>query len=256
MAGLSCNGLSVVFTTPAGREIRVLQDLSLSVAEGEFVTIFGPNGCGKSTLLNVLLGHTKATSGTITFTTQDPRLGYIFQDYRSALMPWLTARDNVCFPLSVAGISEVDIQERFGAIITGLPIHINWLAYPYHLSGGQAQLVSILRSLIIEPEVLLLDEPFSALDYQTNLYMLRWLQQISMERRVTMVFVSHQIDEAIFLGDKVVLLTPGPATVSEEIRIDLQRPRGLSIMGSESFRERKEYILARFLKMVHESDSV
>lgn len=253
MVGIHCDDVSVVFTTPSGRRVTAVKGFNLIIQTGEFITLFGPNGCGKSTLLNTLLGHTELTTGTITFSAENPHLGYVFQDYRSALMPWLSARDNVCFPLTANGADPAEIQRRFKAIIEGLPINIDWRAYSYQLSGGQAQLVSILRSLIVEPEALLLDEPFSALDYQSNLHMLKWLQQISMDRKITMIFVSHQIDEAIFLGDKVVLLTPAPARVAEEIEIGLERPRELSVMGGEFFRAKKEHILSGFLEMVQEN---
>lgn len=256
MVGIVCNDISVVYSARTGSSFIAVKGFNLSVQDGEFVTIFGPNGCGKSTLLNALLGYAELATGTVEFSTENPRLGYVFQDYRSALMPWLNAHDNICFPLTIGNTRQADIHRKFKSIIEGLPISIDWQAYPYQLSGGQAQLVSILRTLIVEPDALLLDEPFSALDYQTNLHMLKWLQQISLVRKITMIFVSHQIDEAIFLGDKVVLLTQAPARVAEEIEIGLPRPRLLSVMGGETFRAKKEHILSQFLRILNENGSL
>ena len=256
MATIELNNLSVSITTNDGHEFNVIKDFDLKISDGEFVTLFGPNGCGKSTILNTILGYIKPTTGSVTITPGNRKISYVFQDYRSALMPWLTAKENVLFPLKLAGVDKVTCETRFDELAHNLPININWNNYSYQLSGGQAQLVSILRGLIIKPEALLLDEPFSALDYQTNLYMLNWLQDIWRQTNITVVFVSHQIDEAIYLGDKIILLQPGPTRVAEEIINTLPRPRDLPIMGSESFRELKSHILARFLDMVKQEKIV
>jgi NitT/TauT family transport system ATP-binding protein len=250
MAWLRISDISVSVAGARGERKPVLDSISLTVEAGEFVTLFGPNGCGKTTLLNTIMGHVTPERGEVNIASKKRTIGYVYQDYRSSLLPWLTAKENICFPLRIKRIARRAQDTKFGELISAVPTGVDWSAYPYQLSGGQAQMVSILRGLIISPNALLLDEPFSALDYQTNLHMLKWFEQIWQKTKISVVFVSHQIDEAIFLGDRVVLLSARPAGIVTDIRNTLPRPRSLEVMGSEEFREIKSRILSQFVDMV------
>ncbi len=202
--------------------------LDLEVSGGSIVALVGPNGCGKSTLLRVLAGLLVAREGTVeiagrTVDGPDPRVGLVFQEPR--LLPWRTARSNVAFPLEVAGRPRAERDRRVEELL-GLVGLRDWgNARPGQLSGGMRQRVAIARALALEPAVLLLDEPFSALDALTrermNLELLRLWERIS----TTIVLVTHSIQEAIFLADRVIVLSPRPARIVADVSVDLARPR-------------------------------
>jgi NitT/TauT family transport system ATP-binding protein len=227
----------------------VYDDFAVDLPLGHFISIFGPNGCGKSTLINMVSGLMPMDSGEVLYDGQrisDTRISYVFQNYREALFPWLKAIDNIHYPLKVMGIPRKERRDRVEKLLADFEVRIDLDAYPYTLSGGQQQAVSILRALVTEPEVLFLDEPFSALDYEMTMFMRAQLQKIFMKTKTTMLLVSHDLDEAIELADKVVLLTRRPTQVAEIVDIDLPWPRNLEVTTGESFMALKRHCLDRF----------
>jgi NitT/TauT family transport system ATP-binding protein len=227
----------------------VYEDFAVDLPLGHFISIFGPNGCGKSTLINMVSGLMPMDSGEVLYDGQrisETRISYVFQNYREALFPWLKAIDNIHYPLKVMGIPRKERRDRVEKLLADFEVRIDLDAYPYTLSGGQQQAVSILRALVTEPEVLFLDEPFSALDYEMTMFMRAQLQKIFMKTKTTMLLVSHDLDEAIELADKVVLLTRRPTKVAEIVDIDLPWPRNLEVTTGESFMALKRHCLDRF----------
>jgi NitT/TauT family transport system ATP-binding protein len=227
----------------------VYDDFAVDLPLGHFISIFGPNGCGKSTLINMVSGLMPMDSGEVLYDGQrisETRISYVFQNYREALFPWLKAIDNIHYPLKVMGIPRKERRDRVEKLLADFEVRIDLDAYPYTLSGGQQQAVSILRALVTEPEVLFLDEPFSALDYEMTMFMRAQLQKIFMKTKTTMLLVSHDLDEAIELADKVVLLTRRPTQVAEIVDIDLPWPRNLEVTTGESFMALKRHCLDRF----------
>lgn len=210
------------------RSLTVFEDVSLHIAEGEFVSIIGTSGCGKSTLLNMAAGLDRATAGTIRV---DGRLvdgpgldrGVVFQEF--ALFPWLTVLDNVAFGLRSKGVGKAKRRKiaRNYVDLVGLAGFENY--HMHRLSGGMRQRVGLARALAIEPAALLMDEPFGALDAQTRETMQAALSEIWERTRKTVLFVTHDIREAVYLSDRVVVLSGRPATVHLELNVDLPRPR-------------------------------
>ena len=217
--------------------VPVLDGLSLEVRQGEFLTFFGPNGCGKTTLLNVLVGIEPLDQGKLTINSQghEPRVGYIFQDYRGNLMPWLTVAQNIAFPLTIRGVPSKERRFKVDELRTKFTFNVNLNARTYTLSGGQAQLTSILRALIIDPEILIMDEPFSALDYETNLSLYEKVLSIWQTTHVTILLVSHDIDEALYLGERTVFLTKRPAKIAAVLENNLAGSKDLSQLGTPEF---------------------
>jgi len=210
-----------------GQTIEILKNINLAVEPGEFISIIGPSGCGKSTLLRLVVGLERDFTGSILLgnkAIEGPGLdrGMVFQEAR--LYPWLTVEENVSF--GVGGeYSKADSQQlvKEHLALVGLDKFAN--AYPHQLSGGMQQRASIARALVNRPEVLLLDEPFGALDAMTRIYMQQEIIRIWGAEKTTILLVTHDIDEAIFLGDKVVVMSQRPATIKATIPIDLPRPR-------------------------------
>jgi NitT/TauT family transport system ATP-binding protein len=218
--------------------ITVLDALDLDVHDGEFVTIFGPNGCGKSTLLKILAGLVPYEDGIVQINGAAPgdaKVGFVFQSFEATLFPWRRNLDNVAFPLELAGRGR---QERRGIareFMRQMSISLPEDGYPYRLSGGQQQLLSISRALIAEPTVLLMDEPFNQLDYQTRMNMHIKTLELWQRTGTTVMFVSHDIDEALLLGDRTVLLSKRPAHVVEILTNTLPRPRDHEMLKSTEF---------------------
>lgn len=216
----------------------VYDDFDLTLPLGSFTSIFGPNGCGKSTLINMISGLMPMNAGEVLYdgqTIRQTRISYVFQNYREALFPWLRAIDNLHYPLRLMGVAKKDRIARIDQLIEDFGIKIDLNAYPYNLSGGQQQAISIIRALVRDPEVLFLDEPFSALDYEMTLLMREKLQAIFTKTGTTMVLVSHDLEEAVQMADNVVLLTRRPTRVAEIVDNPLIRPRDAASLVSPEF---------------------
>ena len=219
-------------------QIEVLEKIDFSLKEGEFVTLFGPNGCGKTTLLNIACGLEKADSGKITINNKDPehsKTGFVFQNYNESLFPWRTALENIEFALEIQGVSKKERIKKAEELLNKVGLLQHKDKYFYELSGGMKQLVAICRAIAYQPDILLMDEPFSSLDYSTTRKMEMELLEIWQERKITTLFISHDIDEAIILADRVVVLSPRPARIKEIIEINLPRPRKLEMITSDEF---------------------
>lgn len=228
----------------------VLNDISLEIGRGEFITIFGPNGSGKTTLLNVLAGIETVDAGTVTINADGhtPRVGYVFQDYRGHLMPWLTVAENIAFPLRVRDVSKTDRLGKVEAILGRFNLKLDLKAMTYTLSGGQAQMTSIARALIIDPDILIMDEPFSALDYQTNLALYEKVLFMWRTAGVTVLLVSHDIDTALYLGQRTIFLTQRPASVAAIQDNTLSGEKNINQMASNEFAGLKRKALEIFYR--------
>ena len=201
---------------------------NLDLPRGKIVSIFGPNGCGKSTLMNMIAGLVPVDAGEILFdgkTLRETQIGYVFQNYRDALFPWLSAWDNIAYPLKRQGLKPAEVKARVDELVALFEIRFDLQRYPYELSGGQMQTVCIMRSLATRPEVLFLDEPFSALDFEMTLFIRAKLQEAHLATGTTMVIVSHDLEDAVFLADRILLLTRRPTRIAEIVPFDLPRPR-------------------------------
>jgi NitT/TauT family transport system ATP-binding protein len=250
---LKVKNLTKKYTKENNIESTIFKNFNLEVQKGEFISIFGPNGCGKSTLFNSI-GNLITYNGSITFNDKkisEIKIGVVFQDYRNSLFPWMKIKDNIIFPLKIAGFSKVDSLKKLEKIKQKFKLDIDLNLYPYELSGGQQQLVSILRRIISEPELFLLDEPFASLDYQTTLFMMQKLLLIWQETQLTTLFISHEIDEAIFLSQKIILLSNAPTEINAIIENPLPYPRKPEIIGSKKFVVLKNKILNKYLKLLN-----
>jgi NitT/TauT family transport system ATP-binding protein len=224
----------------AGRaHVRALADLSFAVEEGRFVTLVGPSGCGKSTLLQILAGLMPATSGEARIDGERIRapvpdkIGMVFQD--PTLLPWKTALANVEFPLDLRGVERTARRKRCSALLELVGLNEFANHYPHELSGGMRQRVAIARGLAPDPRLILMDEPFAALDEQTRTRMGHDLLDIWEKTGKTVFFITHSLAEAIYLSDFVLVMSPRPGRIIKTIAIDFPRPRELDIIGSEAF---------------------
>ncbi|MEI7427915.1 MAG: ABC transporter ATP-binding protein [Betaproteobacteria bacterium] len=247
-AHIQIRGLSKTF---AGQPLYSNFDIDFS--HGKITSIFGPNGCGKSTLINMISGLTPMDAGEVLFdgkTLEQTVIGYVFQNYRDALFPWKRAIDNIKYPLQIAKKSPGEIEARTQELIESFDVRFDLNRYPYELSGGQQQLISIMRALAPNPEVLFLDEPFSALDYEMTLFMRDKLQAIFEATKTTMLLVSHDLDEAVYLSDHILMLTRRPTKIAREIEFAAPRPRQPSTLTSELFNQVKGQCLEIFQKEI------
>jgi NitT/TauT family transport system ATP-binding protein len=235
-------------------ESTVIYDgFDLDLPRGEMISVFGPNGCGKSTLINMIAGLITPDAGQILFDghrLDEIKFGYVFQNYREALFPWLRAFDNIAYPLKLMRIPAAERRIRTEALVARLGIKLDLNLYPYQMSGGQQQLVSILRALVVDPEILFLDEPFSALDYEMTLFMREQLQRIFLDTGTTTVLVSHDLEEAVFLADRVLLLSRHPARVAAFVPVTAARPRADATMSEADFVATKAHCLDIFQREV------
>lgn len=216
----------------------VYDNFDLTLPLGAFISVFGPNGCGKSTLINMISGLMPRDGGEVFYdnrTIAETRISYVFQNYREALFPWMRAIDNIHYPLRLMGLRRRIRNERVDRLIEDFGIKIDLKAYPYNLSGGQQQAVSILRALARDPDVLFLDEPFSALDYEMTLVMREKLQAIFQKTGKTMVLVSHDLEEAVQMADRVLLLTRRPTRIAAIVDNPLPRPRDSATLADPDF---------------------
>jgi NitT/TauT family transport system ATP-binding protein len=231
-------GLSHIY---AGREgaMPALADIDITAEPGRFVVIVGPSGCGKSSLLMMMAGLLRPTTGEITCAGRpviapDPdRIGVVFQD--ANLFPWLTAADNVAFPLALRRVARAERRERALTMLNLVGLDGFDRRYPHELSGGMRQRVSIARGLVQDPPVLLMDEPFAALDEQTRMALGDELLTIWSETRKTIVFVTHSLTEAVYLADEVLVMSARPGRIIGRMQVTLPRPRTYEVLSSEGF---------------------
>jgi NitT/TauT family transport system ATP-binding protein len=245
---ITIRGLTKYF---AGSPLYDTFDLDLP--KGEIVSVFGPNGCGKSTLINMIAGLLPLDEGEILFdgkSLRDTKIGYVFQNYRDAMFPWMRTVDNIAYPLRLAGKTASDVRRRVEELIASFDVTFDLNRYPYELSGGQQQTASIMRALAPEPEVLFLDEPFSALDYEMTLFIRDKLQDVFMRTRTTMVLVSHDLEEAVYLADRILLLTKRPTRVAEAVSFAHGRPRTVETLSDQDFIRTKAHCLEVFQREV------
>ncbi len=234
-------------------DATIYDNFDFDIPRGKLISVFGPNGCGKSTLINMIAGLFPVDAGEILFDGQPIsriRFGYVFQNYREALFPWLRAFDNIAYPLKLMGVAKAESTARVERLVANLNVKIDLNLYPYQMSGGQQQLVSIMRALIVEPEILFLDEPFSALDYEMTLFMREQLQRVFVETATTTVLVSHDLEEAVYLSDRILLLSRHPARAVEFVHYDAPRPRTLKTMSEADFISTKAHCLEIFQREV------
>jgi NitT/TauT family transport system ATP-binding protein len=231
----------------------IYDKFDLDLPRGELISVFGPNGCGKSTLINIVAGLIPPDAGQILFDgmlLHEIKFGYVFQNYREALFPWLRAFDNVSYPLKMMKVAPAERKARTERLVARLGIKLDLNLYPYQMSGGQQQLVSIMRALIVDPEILFLDEPFSALDYEMTLFMREQLQKLFMETGTTTVLVSHDLEEAVYLADRVLLLSRHPALVADFPKVTAARPRTDATLSEPDFVRMKAHCLDVFQREV------
>lgn len=229
---LNVRNLEVIFSDASG-VVHALNDLSFSLPTNSFVSLIGPSGSGKSTLLRVLAGLVSPTRGSFQFNKDSAKVGLVFQ--KANLMPWRRVIDNVSLPLELKDIPQETVEERALELIELVGLKGFERAYPRDLSGGMAQRVSIARSLMHDPDILLLDEPFGSLDALTRERMGEELLHIWQARRKTVLMVTHSISEAIYLSDRVLVLSPRPGQIDQKIEVDLPRPRKPEMRYSREF---------------------
>jgi len=237
--------VSKVFTK-SGTQVCALEDISLEVPKGKFVSIIGPSGCGKSTLFNIIAGLIKPSSGRILedgkdITGQKGHVGYMLQ--KDLLLPWRTTLKNINLGLEIRGYNARQAEERALPLIQRYGLGGFENSYPRELSGGMRQRAALLRTLLYDRDLLLLDEPFGALDAQTRLTMQGWLLQIWADFHKTVLFVTHDIDESIYLSDVVYVLSGRPGGVKAVVAVDIERPRSQLAMASSQFMRLKHELL-------------
>ena len=244
-SSIGISNVDRIYTDSEGAKVEALHDVSLDICPGEFISIIGPSGCGKTTLLRLIAGLDKPQSGELSIdgkriTDVDPERGYVFQ--QGSLFPWLNVENNIAYGLKARKVfkQKKDSIKRYISMV-GLDGFEK--SYPHQISGGMAQRVAIARALINEPKALLLDEPMGALDSFTRADLQDKLLELWKENGITMILVTHDIDEAIYLSDRIVIMTPRPGKISRITNVDLPRPRH---RGGVEFLEMRRSILEFF----------
>lgn len=247
---LKIENVKKVFNSRNG-EVVALNGINIDIMENEFITVVGPSGCGKSTLLNIIAGLTEATSGSVFCDGDEVKgtgveRGVIFQQY--ALFPWLTVKKNVEFGLKMKGISGKKASELAMKHIKSVDLEKFTEHYPKELSGGMKQRVAIARAYAVDPSVLLMDEPFGALDAQTRTQLQEELLQIWEREKKTCFFITHDVDEAILLGQKVIIMSARPGRIKEIVDINIPYPRNQETKMSQTFMDVKNHIWSKVYK--------
>lgn len=233
---INVENLNKVYFPKKSAPTHALSDINFSIKQGEFISIVGPSGCGKTTLLNILAGLLPKTSGSATIAGNEvlkplKEVGMVFQ--APTLLPWRTIKENIMVPVEVQKLDKKVHSNRAEDLIKMVGLEGFEEKYPNELSGGMQQRAGICRALVHEPAVLLMDEPFGALDAMTREYMNLELIRIWQESRQTIAFVTHSISEAVFLSDRVIVLSPRPGRIAEIVDINIPRPRDLAVMASD-----------------------
>lgn len=246
---LSVSNLTRTFNSPTGA-ITALEDVSLEIRAGEFLAIVGPSGCGKTTLLRILAGLDKATAGCLPSAGPPPSNALIFQG--RSVFPWMSVEDNITYGLKLAGLPRSERRARGTELLHLIGIERFRSSYPHQLSEGMRQRVAIARALAVDPDLLLMDEPFSALDEQTKLLLQDEVLDIWERTRKTIVFITHSIDEALVMADRIAVFTAQPGRVKALIDVDFPRPREfLAVRSDPRFAEQFRYIWELLRDEVH-----
>lgn len=239
---IKVNNVSMAYKVNNGENVVALKDVSLDIREGEFISLLGPSGCGKTTLLRIIADLLQPTEGDVSIRGQSPRdirlqqkYGIVFQN--PVLYDWRTVRRNICMPMEIMGVSKKERTSRITNMLELVGLQNFGYKFPFELSGGMQQRVGIARALALNPEILLMDEPFSALDEFTREKLNEDLLSIWNKTKKTIVFVTHNIPESVFLSDRVVVLSPHPGRLSAIVDIDLPRPRKNEIRETPEFYE-------------------
>lgn len=235
---ISLKEIEKIYTSNRGEQTHALRGISLDVAEGEFITIVGPSGCGKTTLLKIIGGLIPKSAGEIhlegnQITGPSAKIGLIFQS--PVLLAWRTIYENIMLPVDVRKASRKEHEGWANELLELVGLKGFGEHYPSELSGGMQQRAALCRAMINDPRILLMDEPFGALDAMTRENMNVWLQRVWLESGKTVVFVTHSIPEAVFLADRVVVLSSRPGCIDEIITVDIPRPRSINVMTTERF---------------------
>jgi NitT/TauT family transport system ATP-binding protein len=259
MKTLACRSVGKTWASPGGLSVTALKDIDLVVEHGEFVAIIGPSGCGKSTLLELVAGLEPVSSGRITFdrepvTGPAPGVVMVFQEH--SLFPWLSVKDNVGFGLAVKGVARPERDARVARLLDRVRLTRFARHFPHQLSGGMKQRVAIARALVENPDFIMMDEPFAALDFQTRLLMQHFLLEVWLEFRPTIIFVTHHIDEAVLLADRIAVMSAGPGRIIEEMRVELARPRRVTDPGFNDYRARLTELLEREVMRAAQDDAM
>jgi ABC-type nitrate/sulfonate/bicarbonate transport system ATPase subunit len=256
-AKIAIKDVSRVFFSPTGERIDALKDVNLEVEDafsaagrdiGEFRVLLGPSGCGKSTLLRMIAGLDKPTSGQVLVngeivTHPGKDRGMVFQKYTS--FPWLTVSENIAYGMKINGVPEAQRKETVDRLLKSVGLTEFADVYPETLSGGMQQRVAIARTLALRPSVILMDEPFGALDAQTRSDMQQLLLQIWDETACTILFVTHDVEEAVYLADRIFIMSSHPGTIVEDVEVPFDRPRDLGLKEKNEFHELQHYVLGR-----------
>jgi NitT/TauT family transport system ATP-binding protein len=248
MRTLSCQRVGKMWPGAGGLSVTALSDIDLTVDNGEFVAILGPSGCGKSTLLELIAGLEPLSAGRITLDSKPvtgpaPGVVMVFQDH--SLFPWLSVKENVGFGLTMKKVPKRERETRIARLLERVRLTKFANHRPHQLSGGMKQRVAIARALVESPDFIMMDEPFAALDFQTRVLMQRFLLEVWLEFKPTIIFVTHHIDEAVLLADRVVVMSAGPGRIVEEVRIELLHPRRMTDPGFNDYRTRLTETLER-----------
>ncbi len=240
MTALELHGVDKVFNEGSDGRVEALRGINLSVESGEFISLIGPSGCGKSTLLRLVADLLPASQGRVTVNGKPPRQARLDRDYgmvfqSATLLEWRKIRANVELPLEIMGLSEEDRAQRADEMLNLVQLEQFADHYPWQLSGGMQQRVAIARALAFSPSILLMDEPFGALDEMTRERMQMELLQIWAETDTTILFVTHSIPEAVFLSTRVVIMSPRPGEITEIVEIDLPQPRVFETREDQRF---------------------
>lgn len=253
---IQISGVSKTFRRN-GQEVSAMKETNLSIEEGRFVSIIGPSGCGKSTLFNIIAGLTPPSTGEViadgrNIVGKAGYVGYMLQ--KDMLLPWRTILDNIILGMEIRGVPRkeavtraIPLMEKYG--LKGFDKH-----YPKELSGGMRQRAALLRTLLYDRDIILLDEPFGALDAQTRLAMQNWLLQIWADFRKTVLFVTHDIDEAIYLSDDIYVFSSRPGRIKSKITVTMERPRKTEDMTSAAFMDLKHHLM-ELLSAGHDEES-
>jgi NitT/TauT family transport system ATP-binding protein len=254
---ITIKDVSRIFFSPSGEKIEALKDVNLDVEDafspsgrdvGEFRVLLGPSGCGKSTLLRMIAGLDKPSSGEVLVNGQavtgpGKDRGMVFQKYTS--FPWLTVAENVAYGMKINGVPQTQRQETTDRLLKSVGLTAFADVYPETLSGGMQQRVAIARTLALRPSVILMDEPFGALDAQTRSDMQQLLLQIWDETACTILFVTHDVEEAVYLADRIFIMSSHPGTIVEDVHVPFDRPRDLALKEKSEFHDLQHYVLGR-----------